>query len=156
MKTNITSLWKKILITALCVIAIAGLVFAGLMCKAYYDKYYKLSYWENWTDYVSKDIVLKHGYKGMGGFEQLMDIRTGEYTTPQLQHIFTNTYNSEDSLVVFRTFDRLRGYLNVSTGNVIIPAKYYMVRMIGDDLFDVEVTCDGEHILINSKGQIVG
>ena len=41
-------------------------------------------------------------------------------------------------------------------GNVIIPAKYYMVRMVDDDLFDVEVTCDGDHILINSKGQIVG
>ncbi len=59
--------WKKALIAALCIFAIAGLVFACLMCKAYYDKYYKISYWENWTDYVSENIVLKHSYKGMGG-----------------------------------------------------------------------------------------
>ena len=41
-------------------------------------------------------------------------------------------------------------------GKVIIPDKYYMVRMVNDDLFDVEVTYDGEHILFNSQGQIVG
>ena len=41
-------------------------------------------------------------------------------------------------------------------GNVIIPAKYYMVRMVDDELFDVEVTYDGEHMLVNSQGQIVG
>ena len=28
--------------------------------------------------------------------------------------------------------------------------------MADDNLFDVEVTCGGDHILINSKGQYVG
>ena len=41
-------------------------------------------------------------------------------------------------------------------GNVIIPAKYYMVRIVDDNHFEVEVTCGGERILVNAKGQYVG
>ena len=142
--------WKKTLIIALCVMAVAGLIFAGLMCKIYYDKYYKISYWENWSDYVSDYIVLEHGYKGMEGFEQLKDIRTGKYTTPHLQHIFVNTYNSEDSLVVFRTFDRLRGYLNVNTGKIVIPAQYQRAWNFSEGI--AAVYKDGLVSFINSSG----
>lgn len=145
--------WKKILIAALCVIAIAGLTFAGLMCKIYYDKYYKLSYWESWTDYVSENIVLVHGYKGMQGFEQLKDIRTGEFTTPQLNHIFINMYNSEDSLVVFRTHDRKRGYLNVNTGKIIIPAQYQRAWNFSEGI--AAVYEEGKVFFINASGEPV-
>ena len=142
--------WKKTLIIALCVMAVAGLIFAGLMCKIYYDKYYKISYWESWTDYVSENIVQVHGYKGMEGFEQLKDIRTGEFTTPQLDHVFVNTYNSEDSLVVFRTFDRLRGYLNVNTGKIIIPAQYQRAWNFSEGI--AAVYKEGLVSFINSSG----
>ncbi len=64
------------------------------------------------------------GYLGMEGFVRLKDMQTGKFTTPELQHIFVNEYCKEDSLVVFRTFDRKRGYLNVQTGKIIIPAQY--------------------------------
>lgn len=143
--------WKKVLIAALCVFAIAGLVFACLMCKIYYDKCYKLSYWESWTDYVSPNIVLVHGYKGMEGFEQLKDIRTGEFTTPRLNHIFVNAYNSEDSLVVFRTFDRLRGYVNINTGKIIIPAQYQRAWNFSEGI--AAVYKDGTVSFINASGE---
>ena len=143
--------WKKILIAALCVFAIAGLVFACLMCKIYYDKYYKISYWESWTDYVSENIVLVHGYKGMEGFEQLKDIRNDEFTTPRLDHVFINAYNSEDSLVVFRTFDRLRGYLNVKTGKIIFPAQYQRAWNFSEGI--AAVYKEGLVSFINSSGE---
>ena len=143
--------WKKILITALCVIAIAGLTFAGLTCYVYYDKYHKISYLESWTDYVSENIVLVHGYKGMEGFEQLKDIRNDEFTTPRLDHVFINTYNSEDSLVVFRTFDRLRGYLNVKTGKIIIPAQYQRAWNFSEGI--AAVYKEGLVSFINSSGE---
>ena len=47
MKTKIDNLWKKILIAALCVLAVAALVFACLLANVYYDKYHKSYYWEN-------------------------------------------------------------------------------------------------------------
>ena len=116
--------WKKVLIIALCVVAAAALTFAVLLCQVYYDKHHKVTYWEGWSEQLSPNIVVEYGYIGMEGFEQLKDIRTGEYTTPKLQHVFVNEYNAEDSLVVFRTHDRLRGYLNVNTGKIVIPAQY--------------------------------
>ena len=143
--------WKKVLIAALCVFAIAGLVFACLMCKIYYDRYYKLRYWESRTDYVSENIVLVHGYKSMEGFEQLKDIRNDEFTTPRLDHVFINTYNSEDSLVVFRTFDRLRGYLNVKTGKIIIPAQYQRAWNFSEGI--AAVYKEGLVSFINSSGE---
>ena len=112
--------WKKILIAALCVLAVSVVIFVGMLADVYYEKNYKISYWESSSEYISPNIILVYGYKGMQGFEQLKDIRTGEFTTPQLNHVFINMYNSEDSLVVFRTHDRKRGYLNVNTGKIII------------------------------------
>lgn len=151
MRAKIMTPWKKVLIAALCVFAIAGLVFACLMCKIYYDKYYKISYWESWTDYMSENIVLVHGYKGMEGFEQLKDIRNDEFTTPRLDHVFINAYNSEDSLVVFRTFDRLRGYLNVKTGKIIIPAQYQRAWNFSEGI--AAVYKEGLVSFINSFGE---
>ena len=151
MKTKITTPWRKFLIIALCVIAIAGLIFSGLMCYIYYNKYQKISYWESRSDYVSEHIVLVHGYKGMESFEQLKDIRTNEFTTPRLDHVFVNTYNSEDSLVVFRTFDRLRGYLNVNTGMIVIPAQYQRAWNFSEGI--AAVYKEGLVSFINSSGE---
>jgi hypothetical protein len=95
-----------------------------MLADAYYEKNYKVSYWETLSRRVSPNILLVYGYHGMNGFEQLKDIRTGEFTTPELDHIFINEYDVEDSLVVYRTHDRLRGYLNVNTGKIIIYARF--------------------------------
>lgn len=41
-------------------------------------------------------------------------------------------------------------------GNVIIPAIYYMVRMVDENLFEVETTYGGDRFLFDRKGQCVG
>ena len=41
-------------------------------------------------------------------------------------------------------------------GHVIVPAKYYMVRIVNENLFEAEVTYGGDRILFNTKGEIVG
>ena len=115
--------WKKILITALCVIAVAAAVIAGLAAKTYYDKYHT-RYYGNAVTRLSANIVQIEGYEKGYWFVRLKDLRTDEFTTPKLQHIFLNEENIEDSLVVFRTIDHLRGYLNINTGKIVIPAQY--------------------------------
>ena len=116
--------WKKIMIVGLCLFAAAALVFVGLLCQVYYDKYHRVDYWESWSEQISPNILLTHGYVGMEKFEQLKDLRTGKHTTPRLNHVFVNEDSTNDSLVVFRTKDHLRGYLNINTGKIIIPAQY--------------------------------
>ena len=116
--------WKKILIAALCVLAVGVTVFACLLANVYYDKYHKVSYWDVQPQYVSENILMVYGSLGQEDFVRLKDVRTDQFTTPKLQHIFINEYCKEDSLVVFRTFDRLRGYLNVNTGEIVVPAQY--------------------------------
>ena len=116
--------WKKALIIGLCLVGVAAFLFACLLCGIYYEKHYKIDYWEGWSNKISPAILLERGYVGMESFEQLKDIRTGKHTTPRLNHIFVNENNTEDSLVVFRTKDHLRGYLNINTGMIIIPAQY--------------------------------
>lgn len=124
MSTKIMSPWKKVLIVGLCVFATAALVFVCLMAYFYYDRFHKSSHWEDLARPISKNILMVPGKKGNKDFVRLQDVRTGKYTTPKLQHIFVNNFATEDSLVVFRTFDRLRGYLNINTGEIIIPAQY--------------------------------
>lgn len=121
---TIMKTWKKILIASLAVWAVIAAVFVGLLVDLRYEKYHKTCYWENLNSYVSPNILMVHGEHKGKDFVRLKDMQTGKFTTPKLQHIFVNEYNVEDSLVVFRTFDRLRGFLNVNTGQIIIPAQY--------------------------------
>ena len=148
---SLTPTWKKVLIIALCLLGSAALILVGLMCKAYYDKNYKVTYWETWTTYVSPNIVMEHGHKGINRFEQLKDIRTGKYTTPRFNHIFINLYNHSDSLVVFRTFDNLRGYLNTHTGKIIIPAQYQRAWNFSEGI--AAVYDEGLVSFINASGE---
>lgn len=142
---------KKIIVAALCVLAVAALLFACIMAQVYYDKYHKVNYWETLSRRVSPNILLVYGYHGMNGFEQLKDIRTGEFTTPELNHIFINEYNVEDSLVVYRTHDRLRGYLNVNTGKIIIDARFDRAWNFSEGL--AAVLIDGVVSFIKEDGK---
>ncbi|MBR0309677.1 MAG: WG repeat-containing protein [Paludibacteraceae bacterium] len=116
--------WKKILIASLAVIAVAALAFACIAASDWYERTHRISYWEVHPRHVSPNILMVHGSHGHKGFVQLKDIRTGQYTTPELDHVFVNEYDQEDSLVVFRTNDRLRGYLNANTGKITIHARF--------------------------------
>jgi len=145
--------WKKILIIALCVLALAAAVIAGLCAYVYYEKYHNVTYWEpQQSRYISSNILMEYGFHGQEGFVRLKDVRTGKFTTPELQHIFTNEYNTEDSLVVFRTFDRLRGYLNIHTGKIVIPARYNRAWNFSEGI--AGVFKDGVVSFINADGEL--
>lgn len=115
--------WKKILIIALCVIALSVAVVAVLAAYAYYDKNHEY-YYDYASQRLSENIVMVYGSYKDESVVRLKDIRTGKFTTPMLQHIFFDDGNTEDSLVVFRTINRLRGYLNIRSGRIVIPAQY--------------------------------
>lgn len=115
--------WKKIFIIALCVIALAAIIIAGLVAYAYYDKN-RSYYYENSPERVSENIVKIECYENGSYYDRLKDLRTDKFTTPKLQHIFLNHDNTEDSLVVFRSTENRRGYLNTNTGQIVIPAQY--------------------------------
>lgn len=151
MKTKMMTPWKKVLIVALCVLATAALAFSCLMAHIYYDKYHKDYYFENVARPISENILMIYGEEGYRNFVRLKDIRTGKFITPKLQHIFINDYNTDDSLVVFRTFDRLRGYLNVNTGEIIIPAQYNRAWNFSEGI--AAVLKNGFISFIDSKGE---
>ena len=144
--------WKKILIVALSVLAITAATFVGLLVKIHYEKYHQESYWPPQPQHVSKNILMVYGYHGLNEYVQLKDVRTGKFTTPELQHIFINEYCKEDSLVVFRTFDRLRGYLNVNTGQIIIPAQYNRAWNFSEGI--AAVLKDGVVSFIKEDGEL--
>lgn len=144
--------WKKILIAALCVLAVGVTVFACLLANVYYDKYHKVSYWDVQPQYVSENILMVYGSLGQEDFVRLKDVRTDQFTTPKLQHIFINEYCKEDSLVVFRTFDRLRGYLNVNTGEIVVPAQYNRAWNFSEGI--AGVLKDGVVFFIKEDGEL--
>lgn len=151
METKITNPWKKVLIASLAVIAVAVFVFVCLLASIWYEKNHRTAYWETQPRHISPNIVMVYGYHGHNGFVQLKDIRTGQYTTPELNHVFVNEYNQEDSLVVFRTHDRLRGYLNANTGKIIIPARFDRAWNFSEGI--AGVLTDGVVSFVNEDGK---
>ena len=116
--------WRKVMISALCVLAVGCLGLAITLGIAYYDKTHP--YFANEptviavSENIAMEVVRKNGIERV----RLKDRQTGKYTTPQLQHVFINSYDKADSLVVFRTPDYQRGYLNLHTGKIIVDAQY--------------------------------
>lgn len=143
--------WKKVMIVALCVLAVSVAALVYMAGVAFYREYHNECYWENVTRPVSRYIVMEYGIKARKNFVQLKDIRTGKHTTPQLQHIFINSYSSSDSLVVFRTFDRMRGYINIHTGQIVIPAQYNRAWNFSEGI--AAVFKDGFISFINTEGE---
>ena len=144
--------WKKIMIVALCVLALGSVTTAVFWASEWYAHRHRVIYWETPTRYISKHIQLVYGYHGNISFERLRDARTGEFTTPELNHVFINEYNSEDSLVVFRSFDHKRGYINVNTGKIVIPAQFNRAWNFYEGLAAVFV--DGYVWFINENGEM--
>ncbi|MBR4564118.1 MAG: WG repeat-containing protein [Paludibacteraceae bacterium] len=151
METKITNPWKKVLIASLAVIAVAVFVFVCLLASIWYERNHQITYWKSQPRHISPNIVMVCGYHGHNGFVQLRDIRTGQYTTPELNHVFVNEYNQEDSLVVFRTHDRLRGYLNANTGKIIIPARFDRAWNFSEGIAGVLI--DGVVSFVNEEGK---
>ena len=145
------SIWKKILIVSLAVIAVAVVIIVGMCAYDFFDRKLGNRYYPRLDTRVSEYITMIHGTKGGRSYCQLKDVRTGEFTTPRLNHVFINEAG-EDSLVVFRTCDRKRGFLNINTGKIVIPAQYDRAWNFREGL--AAVIKDGEISFLNSDGEL--
>lgn len=143
--------WKKIMIVALSVLAVAVTLIAIFVVCIYYQEYHEKYCDEDNSRYVSENIVMDFYSQRRTTYVRLRDDRTNEYTTPALQHVFLNEPNSPDSLVVFSSMEMKRGYLNINTGQIIIPAKYDHAWNFSEGL--AVVAEDGRLKLIQSDGQ---
>ena len=144
--------WKKVLIASLALIAI-GIAIIGIIAGCEYLDYRTR---DNYTYYglekrVSEHITMVHGDRAGYPFCRLKDTRTGEFTTPKLNHVYLNEY-TDDSLVVFRSHDReKRGYINIHTGRIVIPAQYDRAWNFSEGL--AAVIKEGEISFINEQGE---
>ena len=144
--------WKKVLIASLALIAI-GIAIIGIIAGCEYLDYRTR---DNYTYHglekrVSEHITMVHGDRAGYPFCRLKDTRTGEFTTPKLNHVYLNEY-TDDSLVVFRSHDReKRGYINIHTGRIVIPAQYDRAWNFSEGL--AAVIKEGEISFINEQGE---
>lgn len=126
--------WKKILIVALCVLAVMATVIVCMIAAGYYKSYQQhKEYIEGYRHanymWLSENIVMEDEIAPQSTarhweeYVRVRDVRTGEFTTPQLQRVYRNT-RTHDSLVVYVDLQGKRGYLNRFTGRITIPAQY--------------------------------
>ena len=113
------TLWKKVLIVANCIIALGVLVFLGLLGELYYDSHYGPRDGFSASGEVDDPIYIRYFNDRTC---RLYDYNKGEYITPKWEWISTGV--TEDSVVVFCDKNRQRGFVNVYTGKVVIPAQY--------------------------------
>ena len=145
-------LWKRILIASFALLAVS-LAILGIITGC---EYLRNRTRDNYTcpgleKRVSEHITMVHGFKAGYPFCRLKDTRTGEFTTPRLNHVFLNEY-TDDSIVVFRAEDRLhRGYININTGRIVIPAQYDRAWNFCEGL--AAVIKEGVISFINEQGE---
>jgi len=143
-------IWKRILIASFACVALTIAV-AGITAGCQYLHYKTIGDYSGLEKRVSEHITMVHGSKAGYYFCQLKDTRTGEFTTPKLNHVFLNEY-TDDSLVVFRTEDRQhRGFLNIHTGRIVIPAQYDRAWNFSEGL--AAVVKEGEISFIDEHGE---
>ena len=145
------TIWKKILIASLAAIAVVVLLAGIIGACEYFDYRYRTRYFSSLEKRVSEHITMVQGHKAGRFYCQLKDVRTGKFTTPKLNHVFLNEYGT-DSLVVFRTCDQLRGYLDINTGQIVIPAQYDRAWNFSEGI--AAVIKDGEISFINAAGEL--
>ena len=145
-------IWKKILIISLAAIALTVTIF-GIIAGCEYANYrFRDNYTHNSLEKrVSEHITMVHGDRAGYHFCRLKDTRTGKFTTPKLNHVFLGE-TTDDSIVVFRDYEReKRGYVNLNTGCIVIPARYDRAWNFSEGL--AAVIKDGEVSFINAQGE---
>ena len=145
------SKWKKILIISFAAVAFALAAMTIISITEYCHYKFRSYEYPLLEKRISPYITMIHSSKGGRHYCRLKDVRTGKYTTPKLQHVFISE-NSKDSLVVFRTDNHLRGYININTGKIVIPAQYDRAWNYSEGLAAVIV--HGEVLFLNEQGEM--
>ena len=95
-------------------VAVFSIIFAIAYCKNHYCRY-------EWSDRtLSKDVVVR-AYKN--NTVRIWNKASKEYTTKKLRWVSGDPCEG-DSLTVFCDKEGKRGYVNVNTGEIVIPAQY--------------------------------
>lgn len=115
MKTDVKTIWKIIRRVAFSLASVAVVVIATLLCIAYCE--HKNEYY---SDMQLSETVFSHFYYNREE-KCIYNCETGSYTIKGLQWVVGAS--GEDSLTVFCR-DGKRGFLNVNTGEVVIPEQY--------------------------------
>lgn len=142
-------IWKKIMIVALCVLAIAVTWFVAMLTSICVKENRRERTWhQQETTWVSEHIQMEYQRKGV----RLRDARTGKYTTPQLYNVYLSE-SIADSLVVFKAKSdkHERGFLNVQTGKIFVKAQYKHAWNYSEGL--AAVYKDGILSFLNTSGE---
>ena len=81
---------------------------------------------------------------------RLKELKTGLYLTPELSDVYDN--NLTDSITVFFQNNK-RGFLNIHTGKILIPAQYQFAWVFSEGLG--AVVNEGKLGFVNAKGDLV-
>lgn len=149
MKSNqYTSPWKKALIIALWIIGIAlSIIAAIIICEVVEDKYKHFTFWQR--DSINDNVYMQR-FNDSKSSVRLYNKTEGRYTTPKLDWIVTSP-TSGDSLTVFCTHKRKRGFINLNTGHIAISAQYDHAWLFSEGL--AAVCQDGQIFFINTEGK---
>lgn len=78
--------------------------------------------------------------------------KDARYTTPKLSWVAAAP--EHDSLTVFCDKEEKYGYLDINTGEIVIPARY-KIEMASKDLVKAELSDNGECVMMDKRGHIV-
>lgn len=118
MKTNIKSILNATWKVGLGLLGAGAAVFTILLAIAFCESHYGRYEWRDRT--LSKDVVVR-AYKN--NTVRIWNKASKGYTTKKLRWVSGDPCEG-DSLTVFCDKDGKRGYLNVKTGEIVIPAQY--------------------------------
>ena len=113
LKTILSVTWK----VGLGLFGLAATVIGILIAKVWYEETRGRDYYHDKT--LSENVVVE-AYNN--DLVRVKNKKTGKYTTPKLKWVSGTP--QRDSLTVFCDKNGLRGYLNVNTGEIVIPAQY--------------------------------
>ena len=114
LKSVLNAIWKVGMGLIGAGVAVFTILLAIAFCESHYGRY-------EWRDRtLSKDVVVR-AYKN--NTVRIWNKSSKEYTTKKLRWVSSDPCEG-DSLTVFCDKDGKRGYLNVKTGEIVIPAQY--------------------------------
>lgn len=131
MKTDLKNILNAIWKVGVGLIGIFALLLAIRLASFIYRDYLGRATWNDKT--LSENVVVRAWNRG--GY-RVYNKKTGKYTTPKVAWV-AGTPES-DSLTVFCDKKGYRGFLNVMTGEVVIPAQYNKAWVFSDGLAAVE------------------
>lgn len=146
MKENIKTKWMIIWRIVVAIGMTSLVLLAVIFSYMFYQNELKNEANCSWTE--SSEYSDKYIYEHTATTVRLKEVDTEKYLTPELSTIFTD--NIKDSITVF-IHNRKRGFLNLYTGEIVIPAKFDRAWVFSEGLGAVAM--DDKVGFVNSKGE---